>query len=357
MVNFVNRLFWLKRLLVEKEFLIGLFIFGFSSMVADLLSNLGKNNLAAIVRGIGLLVFILVFGVDLMLRQMRKPLMIPVMFTEETDKKTSRNMFDSFVKSDKKLNNESKILDQVSNIKLEDSIIRLDRSNPRSSSEPREWISSWKELLREWEYDIDRKLMEEPFANEGCCYHIVPHVALPLAFALGATVNLRRPLTLYHYQNQDKKFYNVIELHNPREVIYEPEVDVIPPETVPEDFNDLDNGNKLILHIVISARHPENFQLHEDHHNAANAAIVYRSDLNPNDDWLPYVQQIVQKAKPIINRYEKVEVCLICPSAIAFALGMAFSRRGSLEVCHYCCDNRYRPVFPLSEIESKLHFS
>lgn len=337
--------------------MIGLFIFGFSSMVADLCSNLGNNNLAAILRGAGLVAFILVFGVDIVLRWMRKPAIIPLMFTEETDKRTSRNMFESFIGSDKTLKNESKILDKVSNIKLEDSIIRLDRSNPRNSSESSEWISSWKELLREWEYDIDKKLMEEPFANEGYCYHIVPHIALPLAFALGATVNLRRPLALYHYQNQDKKFYNVIELHDPREVIYEPEVDVEPPETVPEDFNDLDSGDKLILHIVISARHPENFQLHEDHNNAANAAIVYRSDLNPNGDWLPYVQQIFQKAKPIINRYDKVEICLICPSVIAFALGMAFSRKGSLEVCHYCCDNRYRPVFPLSEIERKLHFS
>ncbi len=325
-------------------------------MFADLLGNLGYNGLAAKFRGAGLFFFITVFGVDYVLGRMHKPFMIPVMFTEETDKRTSRNMFDNFLHSDKKLNSSSKLLEKVSKLKLDDSILRLDRSNPRKSSEPKDWISAWDELLREWENDIDRELMGQPFSNEGFCYHIYPHVALPLSFALGASVNLRRPLVLHHCQNQEK-FYKVIDLKDPREVIYKPEVDVFPPETIPENLNSLNGGSKLILHIVISARHPENFQLHEDHLNSANAAIVYRSDLNPNDDWLPYVQEIFQIAMPIISRYDKVEVCLACPSVIAFALGMAFSRKGSLEVCNHCCDGKYRPIFPLSKIELKPHFS
>lgn len=348
-------LFWIKKLLMEYEIIVSILVFGFFSMLADFYSDLGNNDFAAKVRSTGLLIFLLIFGVDLVLRHMPNPFMIPVMFTEEVEKSTSRNMFDKFIQSDKKLNSSSKMLEKISKIKLDDSILRLDRYNPRNSSEAKDWISSWDELLREWE-SIDRELMEKPFSDEGFRYHIFPHVALPLAFALGASVNLRRPLVLYHRQNQDK-FCKVIDLKDPREVIYKPEVYVATPETMPENLNDLKGGSKLILHIVISAHHPENFQLHEDYLNATNAAIVYRSDLNPNDDWLPYVQEIFGIAMPIVNRFEKVELCLICPSVIAFALGMAFSRKGSLEVCHHCCDDKYRPIFPLSEIERRPHFS
>ena len=156
----------------------------------------------------------------------------------------------------------------------------------------------------------------------------------------------------------DNKFFKVLDLKDPREVIYEPDTNapIIPPKTIPENIN-LDGGSKLILHIIISARHVENFQLHEDHLNATNVAIIYNTDLDPKDDWLPYVQEIVKRAKPLIHRYEDVDVCLICPSVVAFALGMAFSRKGSLKVCHRFSEGKYIPVFPLSEIESHPPFS
>jgi len=50
-----------------------------------------------------------------------------------------------------------------------------------------------------------------------------------------------------------------------------------------------------------------------------------------------------------------VELCLICPSAIAFALGMAFSRTPKLTVCHWI-NNQYVPVFKIAEIEARLPF-
>ena len=354
----MGSLFWLKRSIIEKEVWISLFIFGFFSMLADTLSDFGRNKLAAFFRIIGISLFVLSFGADYVLRWMEKSLTIPIIFTEEMDKSTSHNMYESFVGSNKELSRGSKLLGKLPNFRFQDPVVSLGKSNPRNSCEPRDWILAWDELLEEWDSGIDSKLMERPLSNEGCCYHIFPHIALPLAFALGASVNLRRPLVLYHYQSFDNKFFKVLDLKDPREIIYEPKssAPVVPPKTVPEDL-DLNCGKKLILHIVISARHVENFQLHDDHLNANNVAIVYNTDLDPKDDWLPYVQEIVQIAKPLIHRYEEVDVCLICPSVIAFALGMAFSRKGSLKVCHYFSDGKYRPVFPLSKIESHPPFS
>jgi len=354
----VSSLFWLKRSIVEKEVWIGLFIFGFFSMLADTFGDFGRNKLAAFFRILGISLFVLSFGVDYVLRWMEKSLLIPIMFTEETDNNTSHNMYESFVRSDKKLNNGSKLLEKIPSMRFKDPVIRLGKSNPRNSHDPEDWILAWDELLNEWNNGIDRELMERPLSNEGCCYHIFPHVALPLAFALGASVNLRRPLVLYHYQSFDNKFYKVLDLKDPREVIYECDtnVPIVSPKTIPENLN-LNGGKRLILHIIISARHVENFQLHEEHLNATNVAIVYNTDLSPKDDWLPYVQEIVQRAKPLIHLYEDVDVCLICPSVVAFALGMAFSRKGSLKVCHYFSDGKYRPVFPLTKIESNPPFS
>ena len=354
----MSSLFWLKRSIVEKEVLIGLLIFGLFSMVADTLSDLGHENLAATVRIIGIFIIFMFFVGDYVLRWIEKSLLIPIMFTEETDNNTSHNMYEGFVRSDRKLNNGSKLLRKIPSMRFKDPVIKLGKSNPRNSYDPEDWILAWDELLKEWDNGIDRDLIEKPFSSEGCCYHIFPHIALPLAFALGASVNLRRPLVLYHYQSFENKFFKVLDLKDPREVIYEPDanVPIIPPKTTPEDLN-LDGGKKLILHIVISARHVENFQLHEDYLNATNVAIIYDTDLDPKEDWLPYVQEIVQIAKPLIHRYEDVDVCLICPSVVAFALGMAFSRKGSLKVCHWFSDGKYRPVFPLSEIESHPPFS
>jgi hypothetical protein len=354
----VSSLFWLKRSIVEKEVLIGFLIYGLVSMIADTLGNLGYNKSAASVRIIGIFLIILFFGVDYMLRRIEKSLLIPIMFTEEADKNSSHNMYESFVGSNKELNKGSKLLGKLPDIRFQDPVISLGKSNPRNSQDKKDWILAWNELLEEWDNGIDSKLLERPLSNEGCCYHIFPHVALPLAFALGASVNLRRPLVLYHYQSFDNKFFKVLDLKDPREVIYECDtnVPIVPPKTIPENL-DLDGGKKLILHIIISARHVENFQLHGDHLNGTNVAIVYNTDLDPKDDWLPYVQEIVQRAKPLIHRYEDVDVCLICPSVVAFALGMAFSRKGSLKVCHFFSDGKYRPVFPLSEIESHPPFS
>lgn len=354
----MSSLFWLKRSIVEKEVLIGFLIFGLSSMIADTLSDLGREKSAATVRFIGIFIIIMFVIGDCLLRWIERSLEIPIMFTEETDNNTSHNMYESFVQSDRKLNNGSKLLRKIPSMRFKDPVIKLGKSNPRNSNDPEDWILAWDGLLKEWENGIDKELMEKPLSNEGCCYHILPHVALPLAFALGASVNLRRPLVLYHYQSFDNKFFKVLDLKDPREVIYEPDTNapIIPPKTIPENIN-LDGGSKLILHIIISARHVENFQLHEDHLNATNVAIIYNTDLDPKDDWLPYVQEIVKRAKPLIHRYEDVDVCLICPSVVAFALGMAFSRRGSLKVCHWSSEGKYIPVFPLSEIESHPPFS
>ncbi|HII91637.1 MAG TPA: SAVED domain-containing protein [Methanosarcina sp.] len=343
---------WLKNFIRDKEVLLSVGIFGGCSMFADLLSDRGNNDCAATVRSAGLLILILVIISDLVLKRSNNPFLIPVVFTEK-DKFTSRNIFDKFVQSNKKLKDAPKVLDEVSKLKLDDLIFNLDNYNPRGSAQSKYWISSWRELLREWEI-IDRELMGKPFSDEGFCYHIYPNLTLPLAFALGASVNLRRPLVLYHYQNQE--FYKAIDLKDPHEVGHKPKSAVTAPKTIPEDLN-LDGGKKLILHIVISALRVENFQLHEDYLNATNVAIVYNTNLDPKEDWLPYVQEIVQIAKPLIHRYEDVDVCLICPSAVAFALGMAFSRRGSLKVCDWYRKAKYIPVFPLSEIESHLPFS
>lgn len=338
------------RFIKEHDLLIGILIFGFFGMLADIFSDIGNPKCAAYTRGFGLVLLFLLLVFEIFKTHTLK---IPVMFTEEKNRDSYRNMFSSFIKNTK-LNRKVTVLESISQLKLNDLIIPLN-NNPRDSHDQQEWIKSWKALIKEWDQNIDHKLTSEMISVGARCYHIVPQVILPLSFALGASVNFRRSLIIYHRQTE--QYYQVADLINPRELFNEPSDNSPQPQVIPENADTLPNVNKLILHIVISERHPLNFEKHPDHKIAANSAIIYNFAFDPKKNWLPYIQMIVQKAKPLISRYKEIEICLICPSAVAFALGMAFSRNSNITVCHWFADNQYRPVFPLSEIEHQLPFS
>ncbi len=77
--------------------------------------------------------------------------------------------------------------------------------------------------------------------------------------------------------------------------------------------------------------------------------------LDPNEDWLSYVQHLFREARPLVAKYRKVDICLMGPSTIAFALGMAFSRTPKITVCDYQ-NGQYVPVFSFAEIEKRLSF-
>jgi hypothetical protein len=349
--------------MLERDVLIGLIIFGIIVMIADILGDSGYRIWAAKVRFLGLFLLFGLVIIDIVLRKKRQPFSVPIVFTEITDRQESRNMFNSFIQA-AKLSKSADILEKLTPVKVHDLIIRLDRRNPHDSYNPQDWSDAWVELLREWQ-EIDRESIKEPFTTEGRCYHIYPHLLLPLAFALGASVNFRRSLILYHYQKskdrQDEQYYSVFDLHDPREIIQEDDSTVKPPEVVPSDLDTLPKKDKLILHILISIR-IENFKAHVDYQNADNVAMAYRFDLDPTKSWVPYVKQIYQQAKPLIAQYREVEICLMCPSVIAFALGIAFSRTSHLTICQWFDSSHeypheYRPIFPLSQIAHLRPFS
>jgi len=343
----------IKRFLAEREVLIGLVIFGVLVMVADIFSDLELHFIAAMMRVFGIIVLLGLLGLDSWFR-FRRPIDVPLMFTTEKEKSSARAEWGRFLEASR-LSPPVKLIERVSSVREEDLLILLDH-NPRGSPNPDDWHKAWQELLREWEREVDQKLKRDLPAYERFCYHIVPHVWLPLSFALGASVGLRRPVVLYH--RQEGKFFKVMDLSNPRRLFHEPDKSVEQPERKPEDWGSLPKGDKLILHIGITERprhsFPE-FTAHQEHQNAANAGIVYRFSLDPQKEWLGYVQWLNLEAKKLIGEYRQVDLCISCPSAIAFALGMAFSRTPKVTVCDYQ-NGKYVPVFSLSEIEKRLPF-
>lgn len=342
----------LRRFLAEREDLISIVIFGVLVMLADIFSDLDRHSIAASLRFIGIFALILLF-LGAWLRYRRKPLPIPVIFTTETDRQLARQMFETFTTTQ---HLSVKLVEQATSLRQNDLVIRLDH-NPRNQPDPQnpqQWEKAWRELLREWESEIDSPLKRDLSAGESFCYHIFPHLWVPLEFAMGASVGLRRSIILYH--RQQDRFFRVLDLTNPRCLFSDPASSAPQPEKVPEDFSTLLEAEKLILHLCISDRHdvPE-FKAHPDHKMAANAGLVYRKALDTSEDWLGYVQWLYREAKPLLGRYSQVDICLVCPSAIAFALGMAFSRTPKLTVCDYQ-SNAYVPVFSLAEIEKRLPF-
>ncbi len=335
--------------MAEREVLIGVGIFGLAVMLADLLNDVRLGSIpSATIRGAGLLLLLSVLCVGFFLR---RRLAVPVLFTEISNRDKSRSLFESFLRNTH-LSKAGKALLRVSPLRREDLIIRLDRAKPSISSDPKDWEAAWSELLREWESEVDAKVAGATIAREGYCYHIYPHLVLPLAFSLGASADLRRSVVLYHREqdSRQERFYRVLDLTEPRSLFGERPSPAPFPEIIPDDLGSLPKAEKLILHLVISDRHPPDFNRHPDHNQAASAALFYNRALNPAEDWLPYVKSLVQHATPLISQYSLVDICLICPSAVAFALGMAFSRKTHITVCDWQ-NNRYIPVFALEEIE------
>jgi len=342
----------LRRFLVERDMLVGLVIFGVLVMVADIFSDVDWHFTAATIRILGIIALFGLLGFDIWFRSRHRPIDVPLMFTTLQDRNAARSEWGRFLTASR-LNSSVKLIEQVSSVREEDLLIRLDQ-DPKSSPNPEDWRRAWQELIREWEKEVDRQLKRDLPAEERFCYHILPHVWLPLSFALGASVGLRRPIVLYH--RQEGEFFKVMDLSEPRRLFHEPDETIGKPERVPEDWVSLPEGGKLILHIGITDRHsfPE-FSAHQDHQNATSAGLVYRLTLDPETEWLGYVQWLYREAKELLGKYQQVDLCIASPSVIAFALGMAFSRTPKVTVCDYQND-KYVQVFSLSEIEKKLPF-
>ncbi|MFA0760233.1 MAG: hypothetical protein HZLCBSQH_000323 [Candidatus Fervidibacterota bacterium] len=343
----------LKRFLAEREALIGIVIFGVLVMVADILSDLEWHGVAAFLRIVGIAALVALAVLDWIFRFRKVSIVVPLVFTTARDRQSARRLFESFIQSSRL---SVKPVEQMTKVRSDDLLIQLDH-DPRSSpgaENPERWEKAWRELLREWEEEVDRRLKQELLAGETFCYHIYPHLWMPLAFAMGASVDLRRPIVLYHQQQE--KFSRVMELTNPRVLFEEPDSSIAPPEKVPQDFATLPQKERLILHLGITDRHnfPE-FAAHPDYANAANAGLVYRKALDPNENWLGYVQWLYREAKLLLGRYREIDICLACPSPVAFALGMAFSRTPKITVCDYQ-NGKYVPVFSLELIEERSPF-
>jgi len=341
----------LRRFLAEREVFISLVILGVLMMVADIFTELEHKTAAARTRMVGIAILLLLFIGDFLLRKYQSAFPIPLMLTDESDRRKRRALSASFLTATH-LWKQAKVIEAATSVRPDDLIIHFSDPDIRTSKDERLWHAAWTELVDNWEHHLDRPL-STPFASEGRCYHIFPHIVLPLAFALGASVNLRRRIVLYH--SQGEQFYKAVDLSRPRSLLEDTDKSVPPPKKEPKSFAGLPKAKKLILHVFISSRHSVQFQSHADYKTAANAALRYDFDLNPDEDWLPYLQHLVSEARSLVNKYEEVVLCLSCPAVIAFGLGMALSRNSKITVCHWL-NNEYVPVFSLSNIEKNLPF-
>jgi len=276
----------------------------------------------------------------------KAPLNIPLMFTEENDRDKSQNLFDRFI-TETNLYDESNKICKMASFRTYPFIFH--GVNPRTSDKEEDWIREWKKIIEEWD-KRDGKIDEILSVFGGSrIYHIFPHIPLSLAFMLGASVNLRRSIVLYHKQekHENKNFYKVIDLIDPRVVSHKPIDQSIPePEVIYDKNTNIEKPkDKLILHIGITKRHdfPE-FSKHSDYKKANSICLLYKQDIDPEKDWLPYVQRLIEKIIPLIGKYNEIDICISTPSVIAFALGMALSRTPKIKICKFNSSSQYAPI-------------
>lgn len=267
---------------------------------------------------------------------------IPLLFTEADAGTAAQTMFDNFAR---------RVGLQPQDLPANLQLVFPVSTGLRETRIRSTWASAWRDAGQRWN-DADQRI-RHTFAGTDWSYHVQPHVVLPLSFALGATVGLRRPITLYHMQ--EERYFPALDLTHPRVLYEEPAPGTVEMPSVVRPEDQRDSGrkpvDKLILYVVISDRHKVAFNRHPHWKKADSLALIYDHVL-PEADWLPYVQHIVHAASGFVQPYRQVDLCLICPSAVAFALGMSFARTPKVSVCHWFgSKERYLPVLSLRRFE------
>lgn len=340
----------LRHILFEREALFTIGIFGIAQMAADLVADLGVNRLSLAIRSFGIVLVLVVLFLDH--RRKTTLLPVPLLFVEESSREKAHAKFEHFVR-EMHLSKAVKEIDALSPVQPSELYIRLS-ADVRVSQDAKAWEDALQQMLYEWEKEVDARLRRWlPGVHSGVVYHIRPNVVLPLAFALGNAVGLRRSIVLYHAEPSGEP-YRVMDLSNPR-VLFEPPQQQIPLQQIPDDISPPpQGGDRLILHLVVSDRHPPALYAHPDYQQATNVAIYLNQQL-PQADWLLYAQAIWAKAAPWVSAVQQVDVCLVGTDALVFALGMAFSRTPHLRVCHWF-NGQYLPVLDLSSIAARPPF-
>jgi hypothetical protein len=340
--------------LLRHEQILSIGIFGIAQMGADILADLGWGYAAALVRGFGILaLFAILFW---SMRRQERVLEVPLVFTEAEKREDARaqlKQFEAHTRTERTV----KLLDSSSPVREEELYIQLHKvSQLRQIDDLTVWHDALTQLVREWDEEVDERLQRWIVGQyKGTVYLVSPNVVLPAAFFLGAAVGLRRPLKIYQ-RNAPGDYHLAIDLSKTtRRLLEPPAQDITEIRTIPEDATPPETQQeRLILHLVIG-RHEPRFEAHPDHASADSVAFYYPESLPPNADWLPYVQAFVQRAKPWVDRYAQVDICLAMPHSVAMALGMAFSRSPQIRVCHWY-EGVYKPVAELRWIEQKLPF-
>jgi hypothetical protein len=335
----------LDRFLAENDLLIAILIFGGLTTFADIVSDWEQGNCASMwIRIFELVVLFLLF---LIFRARKKEFKVPIVFSEDKQKdEHDEKLFPKFIEQCS-LRGEIKSLNRLMSVHEESLHIGLKKS-PRYLDDPDEWFEEWQDLVDAWT-NLDGRLQRNYRGGGEFDYRIIPHIPLPLSFAMGASVGLRRNCFLYHYERQ-QVHGPVIELANRSKIFQKRGAETDDPVFSSQGIDDAAKKTKIILHLGVTERHNfPDFQLHPNYKSAASVGYVYKKTLTSAEAWLPYVQGLFEKSLPFL-KYNSVEICLDCPSPIAFALGVVFSRTPKISLCNYQ-GNKYVRVLSLADFE------
>ncbi|GIV09252.1 MAG: hypothetical protein KatS3mg019_1343 [Fimbriimonadales bacterium] len=340
--------------LQHHELILSIGIFGIAQMLADMLADWGIGTVAALVRGLGIVALVGIFLWSVYRKA--RVLEVPLVFTEAERREDARAELKQFEHSTR-TERIVKLLDSNSPVREEELYIQLrNASLLRQTADEAIWEDALTQLVREWDEEADERLQRWIVGQyKGMVYLVSPNVVLPTAFYLGTAVGLRRDVKIYQ-RNSPGNYHLAIDLStNPRRVLERPDKEISGVQQIPtEKPLPESRGQRLILHLSIG-RHPPAFDAHPDHAMAESIGFYYPQSLPDEEDWLPYVQAFVQLAKPWVDRYKQVDLCLAMPHSVAMALGMAFSRSPQIRVCHWY-ESVYKPVAELRWIEQKLPF-
>jgi hypothetical protein len=164
---------------------------------------------------------------------------------------------------------------------------------------------------------------------------------IPLAISLGASINVSKPIVLWHYEPSKKGNYvRVIDLtFNRRQKLRRPiqaeEQNALKHIKVSVKRNE--GSRTVAISIYLASHKPKIDKYDGDIIEVKSATPCY---ISPAEDWLEIVNEIYNVIMNEVNSGKEVDVYASMPLPIAFALGMALGNKSPVRLYHWFQDKQ-----------------
>jgi hypothetical protein len=213
--------------------------------------------------------------------------------------------------------------------------------------------NDWPDVVNEFKNAIDRlgtKLQGSEF------FHLFFRCRTALVFGLGAITGTWHNVVIY--QQEGPTFNPVIRLGAKTEPGWHSLHAIKTRVNVPYKFIEVKENsdpltNTTLVSLTLAAHSPEFFVMQEAMRRKLSCILVnnkYNGTLKA-EDWFQPANEIASLLLELLTKCKELEVYHSCPTALAFAIGMALGDQAPVTIFHWFDEQKtYKPVLKLNEL-------